>query len=284
MHECTLDGVKMILIDTPGFDDTFLSDADVLQEVASCLQMTYVANMKLTGIIYMHRIIDPRLTHGGMRNLAMFRKLCGTDPMKNVVLATSFWGKVTPEEGAHRENQLRTKPEFWGEMVEEGARMARFENNKASGLTLVKSLLKKGRVSLQIQKEMCDEGIPLAQTQAGEQVNEELAEMARRHAEEMQRLQSELQDALKAQDVKMQTTLKRELTKSERKMQQMQAQQEALKEDRRNEIRVLEQEFDRRLRRVESEKKVTLLPTFISYPFMEVLQDTNIDRKRQTQC
>jgi len=116
-------------------------------------------------------------------------------------------------------------------------------------------LLQKGKVSLQIQKEMVDEGKPLAQTKAGEQVNGDLEKMAKKHAEEIQKMQKELQDALKAQDQKMQTTLKKELTRSEKKLQQMKAQQEALKEDRRNEIRILEQEFDRRLRRVESEKK-----------------------------
>ena len=55
----------------------------------------------------------------------------------------------------------------------------------------------------------------------------------------------------------MEKTLKRELTKSQRKIEQMHDQQVALKADRRNEIRILEQEFDRRLRRVEAEKKVT---------------------------
>ena len=80
--------------------------------------------------------------------------------------------------------------------------------------------------------------------------------MAKKHAEEIQKMEKDLQDALKAQDQKMQTILNRELVKSEKKLQQMKAQQDALKEDRRNEIRVLEQEFYRRLRRVESEKKV----------------------------
>jgi len=213
--------------------------------------------MKLTGIIYMHRIIDVRMNHGGMRNLAMFRKLCGPDPMKNVILATSFWAKVTPKEGHDREQELRTQPEFWAEMIEEGAQTARFDDTKESGLALVDILLRKTRISLQIQKEMCDDGIPLLQTQAGQQVHDDLEAMAKKHAEEMQKLQQELQNAIKDADEKLQITLKRELTKSEKKMQQMQEQQEALKADRRNEIRVLEQEFDRRLRRMKSERKVS---------------------------
>lgn len=256
LHQFHHAGSKIVLIDTPGFDDTFLSDADILQDVAACLELTYNNNLKLTGIIYMHRIIDPRMTHGGMSNLAMFRKLCGSDPMPNVILATSFWGKVTQEEGLEREEQLRTNPDFWAEMIEDGAQIARFENSRESGLALIETLIGKDRISLRIQKEMCEDGIPLAQTQAGEHVNAELAELARKHAEEMTRLQQELQDALKAADEKLEKTVKRELSKSEKKLQRLYEQQEALKAERRNEKRAVDQELDRWKRRVEAGIKV----------------------------
>lgn len=268
LHQFNHAGTEIILIDTPGFDDTFLSDADILQEIATGLECTYKVNMKLTGIIYMHRIMDPRMSHGGMRNLAMFRKLCGSNPMPNVILATSFWSKVTQQEGYKREEQLRTNPDFWAEMIEEGAQIARFENSRESGLRLVETLIGKDRISLQIQKEMCDDGIPLAQTQAGEQVHADIAELTRKHAEEMARLQQELQDALKAADERLENTLKREISKSEMKIQRLYEQQEALKADRRNEMRAVEQELDGWRRRVEAGTKV-----YISKPFPQNTPD-----------
>ena len=48
------------LIDTPGFDDTSLSDTDVLAAVAQCFHKTYSGNIKLNGVIYIHRISDPK--------------------------------------------------------------------------------------------------------------------------------------------------------------------------------------------------------------------------------
>ena len=114
------------------------------------------------------------MTHGGMRNLATFRKLCGPDPMKNVILVTRFWAKVTQQEGLEREKQLWTNLDFWGEMIEERAQMARYEHTRESGLAILERLITKGRVSLQIQREMCDEGKSLAQTQAGEHVSTNL--------------------------------------------------------------------------------------------------------------
>ena len=258
LHEFTHNGSKIIMIDTPGFDDTYRTDADVLQDVATCLNTTYEANMKLTGIIYLHRIIDPRMTHGGMRNLAMFRKLCGADPMKNVILATTFWGDVNPLMGLSRENELRTNPDYWAEMIDEGARMAQFANTKESALDLVLDLVPKGRISLDIQKQMCDEGLLLAQTHAGVALNADLEEIAKKHAEEMQKLQKEMADALKVQDSKLHATLQRQSTKYEKKLHQVHAQQEVLKENRRNELRAMEQEFDKRIRRMEMEKQVSL--------------------------
>lgn len=258
LHEFALNGTKAIMIDTPGFDDTFRTDADVLQDVAEILEVTYNCNMKLTGIIYLHRIIDPRMTHGGMRNLAMFRKLCGAEPMSNVILGTTFWSEVKLPIAELRENELRTStdPDYWAEMIEEGARMVRYDNTQAGAKAIVLDMVSRGRINLQIQTEMCDRGLSLADTQAGVALNNELAQLAKQHAEELAKVQKEMQAAIEAQDTKMHSALKRQSTKYEEKVNEMHAQQEVLKADRRNEMRALEQEFDRRLRRIVSEQEV----------------------------
>ena len=54
-------GRKVHLIDTPGFDDTTRSDVDILMEVAFFLATTYNNEIKMDGIIYLHRIMDVRM-------------------------------------------------------------------------------------------------------------------------------------------------------------------------------------------------------------------------------
>ena len=201
----------------------------------------------------MHRIIDPRITHGGMRNLKMFRKLCGPEPLKNVILATTFWSKVTPTEGNRREEELRTTPEFWGDMIQGGAQIARFDNTQKSAFGLIETIRRKESVVLQIQHEMCVEGTALAQTEAGQQVNEELAEMARKHAEEMQALRQEIKEET---DQQLKHLLEKEQLRFERKLERIREQQEVLEADNRNQIRMLDQELDRRLRRIQAGQKV----------------------------
>ena len=253
-------GENVFLIDTPGFDDTHNTDAKVLIKIAECLQLMYnnKVKLKLRGIIYMHRIIDPRMTHGGLRNLKMFRQLCGPEPMPNIYLVTSFWDKEDPQIARGREEELRTKPEFWGEMLQEGAQMKRFENTQESAWALIEALSKKPQVALQLQHELCEKDLPLAQTKAGQQVYENLEEMAKKHAEEIQELQKQMQEALQDRDAKLEKILEREHAKSEKRLEIVQAQQAALQADFRNEARMREQELDRRLRRLQAERKVRM--------------------------
>jgi len=252
-------GHSIILIDTPGFDDTFRTDADVLQDVAEVLMLTYSQNARLSGIIYLHRIIDPRITHGGMRNLQMFRKLCGPDPMRNVLLATTFWSQADMTQAQIRLNDLQTDPDFWAEMIEEGARIDRFENDHASALELVLDLVGREKVDLQIQKEMWS-GRSLSETSAGEALHHDLLELQHKHAEEIRKLKQEMDAARKDQDERLETRLRRDAMRHERELELLHAQQQRLGEDRRNEIRALEQHFDLQLRRLELQKEVSGRP------------------------
>lgn len=71
-----------------------------------------------------------------LHNMKMFRELCGTEPLKNVILATSFWGKVDQATKEMRERELDTTPEFWRSMIRKGSRTARF-TDRASALSMI---------------------------------------------------------------------------------------------------------------------------------------------------
>ncbi|KAK1091077.1 hypothetical protein LTR48_007028, partial [Friedmanniomyces endolithicus] len=105
------------LVDTPGFNDTYLDDAAILAQLAAFLESSYKAQVRLSAIVYLHPIASQRLEGSALNNLSMFRKLCGTDFYPNVILATSFWGSVDADIGRRREVELRENDEFWGAMV-----------------------------------------------------------------------------------------------------------------------------------------------------------------------
>lgn len=95
------------LIDTPGFDDTFNADMDILKNIAVFLSASYQRGARLTGIVYGHRISDNRVTGSSLRNIKMFKELCGNDAYKHMVLSTSMWAKKDHDTAIRRECELK---------------------------------------------------------------------------------------------------------------------------------------------------------------------------------
>lgn len=72
---------------------------------------SYNADIKLSGILYLHRITDNRMSGSPHRNLRMFGQLCGDQASRNVILITTMWDNIEVEVGLRREKELREK--FW---------------------------------------------------------------------------------------------------------------------------------------------------------------------------
>jgi hypothetical protein len=47
----SIQGRKVILLDTPGFDDTKTSDFDILEEIAKYMTNTYVSSYPITQVL-----------------------------------------------------------------------------------------------------------------------------------------------------------------------------------------------------------------------------------------
>ena len=104
----------------------------------------------------------------------MFRKLCGENALKNVILATTQWENVSEATGVERERELRNTEDFWKELLDRGATLARYQGDHDSGMALVEQLAIKSRVTLNMQHELINEGKALVDTEAGQAINEEL--------------------------------------------------------------------------------------------------------------
>lgn len=197
-------GVNVYLVDTPGFDDTDRSDTQILKEIASWLTASYSNSIKLHGIIYLHRITDPRMQGSAKRNLIMFKKLCGVDALKNVVLATTMWERVIEADGVERERQLSVTQDFWGYMLDKGSQIHRHYNDRNSAVRLIESLIAnrvaQPKVVLDIQAQMVDHGKDLVDTAAGQALDDEISEERKRFAKEIAETQADMREALAQRD------------------------------------------------------------------------------------
>lgn len=197
---------------------------------------SYEEKNKLNGIIYLHSIDKNRMEGSALRNLKMFRELCGRDPLRNVILATTFWGKVDQAEALKREKQLAETEEFWGGMLEAGSIMERLIGRE-SALAIVSLLLGKNPIALQIQHELVDEAKALIDTAAGQTVNEELMRLQHEHKSELARMRNEM-DELKEHDEQLRTMMAKQQVKVEKELEKVRQQQEKLSYDRRVEKRI----------------------------------------------
>ncbi|KAF4625164.1 hypothetical protein G7Y89_g13005 [Cudoniella acicularis] len=140
-YEFVHKSTNYILVDTPGFDDTNRKDSEIIEQILGWIKTSLLEGTRLNGVIYLHRISDPRMGGTALRNNRMFRKLVGADALKNVILATTFWEGIPPHVGAQREKELCSNPDFWGGMLDQGAKMVKLTKSRESGLALLEQIL-----------------------------------------------------------------------------------------------------------------------------------------------
>ncbi|KAF8132016.1 P-loop containing nucleoside triphosphate hydrolase protein [Boletus edulis] len=173
-------GHKVVLVDTPGFDDTYRSDSDILRVIADWLIQKYPdgTSLKIAGIIYVHRITDNRMSGSAYKNLQMFGRLCGTVPLPRTRLITTMWDKAKDQNATvRRETQLRD--DFWRQLIEGGASMYKFRNTNQSAQEIVESLLEMGNngEELLLQEELLEQQKRLNETEAGKMIYNRLQKL-----------------------------------------------------------------------------------------------------------
>lgn len=205
-----VDDNPVVLIDTPGFNDTTMEDAEVLKEIAAFLATVYESEVKLAGVIYFHRISDERWRKSNTRSFGWLKRICGEQTLRNVVLTTNMWGNVDPVVGAMRERQLAE--EFVKPALDEGAQLLRHHNTTESAHDIIRKILKQRRAALQVQQELIDEKKEFDRTTVGEELNREAEESTRRLWKHIEELQAALRE-MKGRESETRLRLEVEITR-----------------------------------------------------------------------
>lgn len=210
----------VFLIDTPGFDDTSRSDTDILKDISCFLATMYVNKWRLVGVIYLHRITDPRMGGSALKNLHMFQKLCGTRSLPCVTLATTMWGDLEPGEiglqtGLRRQEELQT-PQFWGPMIAAGSRIVAHDGSRNSAYAIISTLVENNATVVpDIVLELVHEQKTLDETAAGKYVQKQLLEAREKFERDLADLQESMEEAVKESDERALREIKREREEAE---------------------------------------------------------------------
>ncbi|KAI6118080.1 P-loop containing nucleoside triphosphate hydrolase protein [Pisolithus sp. B1] len=222
------DGVKIKLVDTPGFDDSRdgVTDTDVLKMIANFLENEYRgAVSRVTGLIYVHRISDTRVGGKSQNNLRMFHKLCGENSLKNVAIITTMWDRVTAEEGQQREQELRTEPNLFKPLLEKGAIMERYDGTQRSASGIIDYLLSRESTTVQIVRELVEEHKSLEETAAGAELRGIINALLEKHKKEI----CEMQEKMKREVEEIRKEMMAEKIKAEMEVARLRKQLDDLK-------------------------------------------------------
>ena len=139
----------------------------------------------------MHDISQSRIWGSVRKSLAIFRKLCGDEALKNVVIGTTKWDNVKLEVGQQREIQLRD--DSWKEMIQHGSVIMQVHDDSA--WNVVDHILKNETIdSVLVQCELMELQMIIPQTSAGQELRFTLQELLEMQIQTMHQLEMEEKD------------------------------------------------------------------------------------------
>ncbi|OAL26742.1 hypothetical protein AYO22_04095 [Fonsecaea multimorphosa] len=198
-------GGTVFLVDTPGFDDTTRSDAEILREISYFLA-AFANRSRLVGLIYLHRISDARMPGSAVKNLRMFKGLCGQPNYKHVVLVTTMWSEMerNGEGNVARQRLSELQSTYWADMIQSGAMVMKHNGQQSSALNIIHTLTKSANsyVTLAIQRQLVDEGRTLDDTDAGRVVCDGIQAAKSKFELEFAELRAHLDEAEQDEDEK----------------------------------------------------------------------------------
>ncbi|KAL4062813.1 hypothetical protein V8B97DRAFT_1877360 [Scleroderma yunnanense] len=205
--KCEVELANVILVDTPGFDDTKKSDLEILELISGWLKENYKRKVFLSAILYFHRITDNRMAGTPLKNLRVFEKLCGDDAMAQVVLVTTMWDEVERDVGEQRLQELRTS--YWKGMISRGSTTFAYENTPDSARNFLKQVAEKSseRQHVLLQKEISELKKTLRETAAGQELSSRLEQLADQRLQALRKLRAETR---KSADLKTTEDLRKE--------------------------------------------------------------------------
>ena len=198
---------KIVILDSPGFDDSERSDAVILQMIASWMTYLYKSGKALVGIIYVQDMLSVRVGRSSRMSMKMFQEMCGVGCLRNVILLLNKCALVPAEVVRSREKEYRE--DFWSFMIANGSSVEKFEKD-TNALQIVLSMCYNKPIVTNLALELVELGINLSETSAGKVVCENIEDTRKETQNEMSRTKNELQDAIRNGKQETQRTLEKE--------------------------------------------------------------------------
>ncbi|KAH8153100.1 uncharacterized protein LAJ45_02687 [Morchella importuna] len=102
-------GRTVLLLDTPGFDDSALDNLAILTDIVSNLYIWALQDKEIHthGVVFLHDISETRFGGSQQKTLQLLKSMCGPEAMGNVIIGTTMWS----DNGTKRQAQTIRVPD-----------------------------------------------------------------------------------------------------------------------------------------------------------------------------
>lgn len=186
---------EILLLDTPGFDDSAVDNLSVLNEIVSNLYMFAIQRREVDtqGVIFLHDIAETRFGGSQRKTLEILKALVGDKAMQNVIIGTTMW---SPEGTGKFNNEMRREKEFkskhWGGIYKT---VKVLDGDQNIAVQIINDLLARTPCLLLVQEEMLQPPHTCENTTAGKiaipEGRAEAEQLRRQFEEDVKRMQEE---------------------------------------------------------------------------------------------
>ncbi|KAF9463764.1 P-loop containing nucleoside triphosphate hydrolase protein [Collybia nuda] len=231
-----LNGYKVRLIDTPGFDDTERSEVEILRKISDYLGQQYKSKRRLRGVIYLHRISDNRMGGIARRTFEIMQNLCDVEEYSkgkadHLAIVTNMWSLPYTGTELQREAQLKTDHRFFAPAIGAGAKYFKHENTTLSAHDIIMNLLPTKRVVLDIQRELVVDKKSFPNTKVGQVAKRHVEEDLRKFQKGMETVSADITKAKEQGDVDVVEELQDELTEYKKTISRLLSDHQGLRTD-----------------------------------------------------
>ncbi|KAJ2934639.1 hypothetical protein H1R20_g2461, partial [Candolleomyces eurysporus] len=119
---------RLIVVDTPGFDDPDQTDAAVLQQIIGWLEKSFPNGKCRGGVVYLHDVSEARYQTVAQSDLEALDRSLKPGLYHQLIIATTKWNRCSNfEEAEKRHERLQT---HWNTALSAGSQVYSFREEK----------------------------------------------------------------------------------------------------------------------------------------------------------
>lgn len=144
---------RVLLLDTPGFDDSVRENLDVLNDILSQLYTFALRQdeIETRGVIFLHDISETRFGGSQKKTLGILKALVGDEHLGNVIVGTTMWSADSEKFGNEEERERSLLKDQWGGIYKT-VRIPK--DDKGTAIRIIEDLFDRPPALLLAQEEM----------------------------------------------------------------------------------------------------------------------------------